>query len=77
MTGKIAVKYSKPTRTVQGSHLLSKQERGLKEAYATSQAKVVIYKNKLDGTMCAPAPKLLPMRRNILETGEIHDAELK
>lgn len=33
-------------------------KRCLKEAYATSRMKVWIYKNKLDGRMCAPVQKL-------------------
>ena len=48
-------------------------KRGLKCAYATSHSKAVIYKNKLDGRMCAPVWKLWPMRTHIVEAGETGD----
>ena len=45
-------------------------KRGLKRAYATSQANVGIYKNKLDGNICVFSCKLWPMCTNVLETGK-------
>ena len=56
-------------RTTPGSHLYTKQT--LKEACATSHAKVVIYKNKLGKRMCPPVRKLWSEGMNILETCEI------
>lgn len=50
-------------------------KRGLKVVYATYQAKVVIYKNKLGGRMCAPVSKLWVMRAHILETLGSGDAD--
>ena len=50
-------------------------KQALKEAYATSDAQVVIYKNKLHGKICAPARKLWPMRTNVLEMEQFGDTD--